>query len=224
MNIFEGARRITKIIAVMWVIGWGYYLITAEEPDIHPYFRVDSPGSIPIRMTGEICEQDDASKSFEYHYKFTSKGTRVDPWFCFKAKQFDDGRKLIPISVDDADQLAKWIIANKDKKGSPDFERTASAYQNAKNSQNRSVWGYDKYSTEVTNYTNEVFNAFKLSKADEEWADDQVWPARWKEIKESSYSIIGGLAFLFIFSWCIGWIVRGFAGIPSGQDKKPDDI
>ena len=43
---------------------------------------------------------------------------------------------------------------------------------------------------------------------------------------EWSYSLwtFGGLAFLFIFSWCIGWIVRGFAGIPSGQDKKPDDI
>jgi len=34
--------------------------------------------------------------------------------------------------------------------------------------------------------------------------------------------IIGGSIFILIFSYVIGWIVRGFMGIPQGQDKKPE--
>ncbi len=30
LNIFEGARRITKIIAVMWVIGWTIALVKEQ--------------------------------------------------------------------------------------------------------------------------------------------------------------------------------------------------
>ena len=29
-----------------------------------------------------------------------------------------------------------------------------------------------------------------------------------------------GLVFIFGFSWATGWIVRGFLGVPSGQDHK----
>lgn len=32
---------------------------------------------------------------------------------------------------------------------------------------------------------------------------------------------LGGLAFIWVFTWGVGWIVRGFMGIPRGQDKKP---
>ena len=46
------------------------------------------------------------------------------------------------------------------------------------------------------------------------------WPANWQDkIFLNSFSMTGGLVFLFIFSWSVGWIIRGFAGIPSGQDK-----
>lgn len=30
-----------------------------------------------------------------------------------------------------------------------------------------------------------------------------------------------GLAFLWALTWALGWIVRGFLGIPQGQDQKP---
>jgi len=30
----------------------------------------------------------------------------------------------------------------------------------------------------------------------------------------------GGVLFILAFTWAIGWIVRGFMGIPRGQDKK----
>jgi len=30
----------------------------------------------------------------------------------------------------------------------------------------------------------------------------------------------GGVLFILVFTWAIGWIIRGFMGIPRGQDKK----
>jgi hypothetical protein len=32
--------------------------------------------------------------------------------------------------------------------------------------------------------------------------------------------LLGGLAFIWVFTWVVGWIVRGFRGIPRGQDSK----
>ncbi len=32
--------------------------------------------------------------------------------------------------------------------------------------------------------------------------------------------VFGGLLFILVFTWVIGWIVRGFMGIPREQDQK----
>jgi hypothetical protein len=32
--------------------------------------------------------------------------------------------------------------------------------------------------------------------------------------------LVGGLAFIWAFTWVVGWIARGFMSIPLGQDSK----
>lgn len=39
---------------------------------------------------------------------------------------------------------------------------------------------------------------------------------------EGALYATGGLVFLWVFSWAVGWIVRGFMGIPKGHDRRPD--
>jgi hypothetical protein len=163
----------------------------------------------------------------------TSKGTDFSLELCFKPKLFDDGRKLIPYRIDVvpyADQLKllkpfdpdaylaakREVTTQKDTKKSSGFDLTS-----AKPVQTVML-GNEKYSTEVSNYTKMVANGFRLTKADEEWADSKLWPARWENIKEGLLATVAGLAFLWIFSWGVGWIVRGFAGIPTGQDMRPE--
>lgn len=189
INMFEGARRIAKLIAVIWVVGWCINAFTSS-PYIHAYFRVSSPDSVPVGMGEQEsgCNDDDATEYFSQH---TSKGTDVSLTLCFKPMTFGNEKSLIPYRVDETTHM---------------------------------VWGNEKYSTNVSNYTKKVANNFRLSKADEEWIDRKVWSARWGKIKEGALAIIGGLAFLWIFSWGVGWIVRGFAGIPAGHDRKPEDI
>jgi hypothetical protein len=100
--------------------------------------------------------------------------------------------------------------------------RSAPVVEQPKPNQEKVEWGNEKYSTEVSNYTKMVANGFRLTKADEEWVDSKLWPARWKNIKEGLLATVAGLACLWIFSWGVGWIVRGFAGIPTGQDIRPE--
>ena len=145
MNIFEGARRITKIIAVMWFIGWAYNLAT-WSPSPHNGFDITA-----------------------------AKPDEPQEWLA--QKRLKDSTP----ELSDTDLLA----LKKGDLAAVSDEGLIAMYQ-----------------------ANEVMKT----------------AARWEAIKFNSLWTFGGLAFLFIFSWCIGWIVRGFAGIPSGQDKKPDDI
>ena len=32
--------------------------------------------------------------------------------------------------------------------------------------------------------------------------------------------LFGGVLLILAFTWAIGWIMRGFMGVPKGQDKK----
>ena len=50
--------------------------------------------------------------------------------------------------------------------------------------------------------------------------DDAIYQARWEKYGEIIAGTFGFLAFSFALFWCIGWVMRGFAGVPRGQDKK----
>lgn len=83
-------------------------------------------------------------------------------------------------------------------------------------------WGATSYSDDVKKYTKDVAQNFHLSKADEEWADSQLWPIRWRKVKKASAWLFGGLLVLWMFTAIVGWIARGFFGIPSGRDSRPE--
>lgn len=185
INIFEGARRLTKIIAVIWVLCMSFYAFRefTEKGYVRAYFRVDLPDGVPVRMTEqEHCDENDANEYLSSPY--TSKDSKISVTLCFKPEKISIVDKLPSDSddwIDITDKEAKELKQAKQKK---------------------------------------VVANFKLSKADEEWADSVAWSERWGNIKIGAAVTIGGLAFLWIFSWCVGWIVRGFASIPSGQDFK----
>ena len=66
----------------------------------------------------------------------------------------------------------------------------------------------------------EIKYPFALYICGQEARDGQWWPQLLKDLGQKVLRIISGLLFLWAFTWVIGWIVRGFMGIPRGQDKK----
>jgi hypothetical protein len=90
-----------------------------------------------------------------------------------------------------------------------------------KENRDGTMWGAGKYSREVSSYTESYASEFRLPAVDEGWADGRYWPERWEQAKISGAWLVGGVFALWLFTAVAGWIVRGFAGIPMGMDRRP---
>lgn len=82
------------------------------------------------------------------------------------------------------------------------------------------VWGAAIYSNEVDAYERELEKRFVLPSSDAQWADNEL-SKRYRQnwLQSLGYLAVGLIAF-WVFVWCIGWVVRGFAGIPRGKDSR----
>lgn len=85
------------------------------------------------------------------------------------------------------------------------------------------VWGAATYSSEVSAYERELEARFVLPTEDSEWLEKEISRLYWDNWKESLRNLGIGLAIFAGFVWAVGWITRGFMGIPHGMDKKPSN-
>lgn len=84
------------------------------------------------------------------------------------------------------------------------------------------TWGGRPYSTEVSTYEKQMQKRFTMSATDEADSLKEI-SKKWRsQFAESMGYLVVGLAIFGAFVWAIGWIVRGFLGIPRGADKRPD--
>jgi hypothetical protein len=183
MNIFEGSRRISKLILGSIVVVYIYTVIT-ETPQLSIKYNISFPNDPYVRVESD-CSSDDYS---EYITRTTKKGNIVSVTLCFLASESTDGSKVIPFKIDR--NTREW-------------------------------WGNAKYSTDVNEYTSRVSSNFKIPEGDEKYIDDQWWRVWFKDIKSGFVTTIECLIGFWFFTLVVGWIVRGFMGIPSGQDTKP---
>lgn len=82
------------------------------------------------------------------------------------------------------------------------------------------TWGAEPYSDEVSAYKEELEARFALSAEDSTWVEGEKSRRYWKNWKESLGILAIGLTVFAGLVWAVGWIVRGFMGIPRGMDKK----
>lgn len=84
------------------------------------------------------------------------------------------------------------------------------------------IWGAATYSSEVSDYERKLESRFKFSASDEETLKQEI-SQRYRENWMSGLGyLVAGLAIFAGVVWAIGWIVRGFLGIPRGMDRRPD--
>lgn len=84
----------------------------------------------------------------------------------------------------------------------------------------RLVYGADKYSEEVHAYELTLEKGFSLSPADLAAVEKRVFARNVQAWKSGLLFLSVALAIFWIAVWCVGWIVRGFAGIPLGKDHR----
>jgi hypothetical protein len=82
-------------------------------------------------------------------------------------------------------------------------------------------WMGERYATEVTSYAEGVGAVFALSADDAKEAEKRLWDARIRQWKEAAQVMLGGLVIGWLLFAVLGWIVRGFLGIPRGKDSRP---
>lgn len=85
------------------------------------------------------------------------------------------------------------------------------------------LWGNAIYSDDVKRYTESYATKFELPSGLEKWVEDQWSRKRWRSVKEGALLLAGGWVCFWLLGIIIGWIVRGFAGIPSGKDTRPEN-
>lgn len=84
------------------------------------------------------------------------------------------------------------------------------------------IWGAASYSSEISDYERKLEKRFELAANDEQIFKEEI-SQRYRENWMSGLGYLtAGLAIFAGVVWAIGWIVRGFLGIPSGLDKRAD--
>lgn len=183
INVFEGARRIAKLISWLMVVV-AVVLAVENTTYVELNYYISRPGTQAVRTDSVICDfQFDES---DLIYLKTSSGKNVRVALCFVAQDFW-GQMLIPYEFD----LATGTI-----RGAPRFHN------------------------DVKQYVSRVKNSFRLAPDDEEWADKSWRWEKFKSIAEIAFWLLISLALFQLFVWIVGWVVRGFMGIPQKQDRR----
>lgn len=81
------------------------------------------------------------------------------------------------------------------------------------------------YSEEARVYMAERSRSFTPPAEEMEKARADFWKIKWKRgwerANEAIPWVMGGVFAVWLLTTILGWIIRGFAGIPTGQDFKP---
>ncbi|MCX7035811.1 MAG: hypothetical protein NT064_04400 [Proteobacteria bacterium] len=235
MNIFEGSRRIAKVAAGIWVIGFGIAALNVS-PVVSVTYAIEGSTRPPTLAT----KCPDGSKPILVEGS-TKKLIHVDVTACYL---LDNPVSLLrdPNYVN-ADAATKQAIFDKQIAQDPDFINANTATKNAI----RQRFGISSATRQKTNLEPNVFDQFdpdvylakktadsdayladietkasnfRIPEGDYPQIDSQWLPALGVALLPGLAWMLAGLAALWTFSAGLGWIVRGFMGIPRGQDTK----
>ena len=212
INVFEGARRIAKLLAILWVGGWviaAFYV----SPSVDVTYKIVTPGAAPIKIT-EACPADSTTE--HVYDKVTQSGTKTVVTLCFPKPRFSVAEALEEIK---AEEMKTGKVQESGpatfKVKTPDGSiMNISAPPGATEEQ------AIEFAAAMWKPQSTLKDAFVLPQSDEKWIDGQWWLLAIKEIGWGALGAVSGLLFLLAFTWTTGWIVRGFMGIPRGQDHR----
>jgi hypothetical protein len=216
INWFEGGRRISQMTIGLVAVGGALIVVFVEQPD--PEFTTYGP-SAPWIVAKQPCP---ASGHIEHLWNFDWGGDDRGVQLCFIA--LDDG--LFPVAdanppPEEIERMkqnsAKWIAENNARAASgepllippaqPKWYYTANEHSNT----------FDEY---VAKRRSEFGITDELARAAIARKSGALWDDRYRVFNETAPWIAGICGFLWALTWAVGWIIRGFAGVPSGQDFR----
>jgi hypothetical protein len=168
INVFEGARRIAKLVLLLWVAGC-------------VIFTINDVLDLRKQNLEAQAKQGSIAKETPYQGDKNALYAEFEQW---KATRKQNNTPISPANADET----PW----RQQGGLPIFTPEQVA----------------------------AYRANKMPKQEPSWLD-RSGQKTWDHIWTGSLWLFGGIAFIWALTWAIGWIVRGFFGIPAGHDFKP---
>lgn len=229
INIFEGARRISKLVAIMWVVAVSAFILVQGEPYIAGTYHI-STSDRRLGPRDPLCESLIRFPQEGLSVK-TKKGTEAHVTLCFppETKRFvvtiPSGAKVevnAP-TVATEQQVITYVQSHEEKFNNrpknvnppPRLPPSSRGFREVELRADEIIWDW-----EAQTFADHVKDTLVLSRTEEEWIDEQWWVKLWEQIRQGLLVSSAGLVFLWGAIWSIGWIVRGFLGIPRGQDRR----
>ena len=190
INIFEVGRRVSILLSVALILGFSVYTLKHYN-EYPPYIPVTYVPTDAVKVPMMRVEECPPLSFTTPEIKMETKnGTVATVYLCRADSEYEE---VIALAIE-ADR--KGVSEMQDRA----VKRHAALYEHSPME------------------TAQIKSAFV---EDEKWVDDQWLP----EILKSYLGPLVGfvsisLLFLWVFTWAVGWLVRGFMGIPRGQDNK----
>ncbi|ATW02935.1 hypothetical protein CHN51_04840 [Sphingorhabdus sp. YGSMI21] len=196
VNWFEGGRRITNLLQWLVALGFGGAILFTSDPDA-VLFETSLPSERFGYSTTECVWPDEQRDA---NLILFPDGEQREISLCFRTRP--DRNIVFLESIADKDEAERGF-----KKGDPLIS-----------------FG-DTYDDRVRVYISNRVNNPDISPSELVYAQQNLWKRKpraiWGRTKEMLPFAAGAIGFLWLFSSVIGWIIRGFAGIPSGEDFRP---
>lgn len=197
INFFEGGRRLILLAQAIAVLVAVVTVIT-DEPYVQIIYDTRTPRDIFRLSIEQKCDDfnNDASETIS---RIAENGETVNIKLCFKGQEFSRTDR-------EGNIISKEMLIpyKEDNKGM--------------------IWGASKYSPEGASYTKEKAKTFVLPQEANDKYNDIWWEKKFENIRETGQILVFTLIGFAIFSWVLGWIIRGFFGIKNGLDFRNDII
>ena len=212
VNWFEGGRRISKLCMGVVVVAGAATVLWRDDPS----HVLSSRGpTMPWFVSPDACPDSAYTRDlWDYDWGGKKPGLRL----CYLPMQ--DGRipySVAPTPPEELKRRAEEKRENQSRiaKGEPP---TISL---------NLPWFYSapEYDDRVQSYVSESISGLRITPDLATRLRESLSSVRWQDRKEAfndAFPWVAGIcAFLWAFTFAMGWIIRGFAGIPTGQDFKP---
>jgi hypothetical protein len=202
INWFEGGRRIVSALAALIIIGSACYLFFGGG-DNRVVVETSSP-SERFQWTLKDCRYPDMNKEWGGTVEFNAGDPR-SVTACFRAGK--NGQ--IPYALGTR-QTSIMKVRDKD----------------VPISYNELIYG-SRFSDEVDGYMAARMDRFKFTLEEQNAIGDAQWKIGVMHFCERATDafpwLVGLIIGLSVISGGLGWMMRGFAGVPSGQDFRSDE-
>lgn len=212
INWFEGGRRISKLCMGIVIAVGAVTVLWRNDP--YPVLTIRGP-TMPWFVSPDPCpEKAYIRHLWDYDWGGEKPGLRL----CYLP--LSDGSIPYAIAPTPPDELKKQAQERRENarlmaKGEPPTIIIKSPW----------FYGASEYDARVQAYISESVSGLRITPELVTRLRDSMSSVRWDDrkmaFKEALPWTAGICAFLWAFTLAMGWTVRGFAGIPTGQDFKP---